>query len=78
MNSQNLLKLLKVGKILLFSILWYSVSAQNVTVNPGATSYATLKDAFDAINAGTHTGVLTIDIVANTTETAPTVLAALV
>ncbi|MFN8339974.1 MAG: hypothetical protein U0T36_13250, partial [Saprospiraceae bacterium] len=74
MNSQNLLKLLKVGKILLFSILWYSVSAQNVTVNPGATSYATLKDAFDAINAGTHTGALTIDIVANTTETAPAVL----
>lgn len=45
-----------------------SASAQNVNVNPGAGSYPTLKDAFDAINAGTHTGAITIDIVGNTTE----------
>ncbi len=48
--------------------------AGNVTVNPGATNYATLKDAIDAINAGTHTGAVTVDINANTTETAPSVL----
>ncbi|HRK83171.1 MAG TPA: MopE-related protein, partial [Saprospiraceae bacterium] len=43
----------------------------------GATafaSYTTLKGAFDAVNAGTHTGAITIDIAANTTETAAGVL----
>ncbi len=44
--------------------------AQNVTVNPGAGSYATLADAFTAINAGTHTGALTVSIVGDTTEPA--------
>ncbi|MBS0659860.1 MAG: cadherin-like beta sandwich domain-containing protein [Verrucomicrobia bacterium] len=48
--------------------------AQNVNVNPGAGSYATLKEAFDAINAGTHTGAVTVDIVGSTTETASAVL----
>ena len=43
---------------LLLTILFAasSIKAQNVTVNPGAGSYPTLKAAFDAINAGTHTG----------------------
>ena len=36
--------------------------------------YATLKDAFDAINAGTHTGAITIGVCGDTTETAPAVL----
>src|SRR5690606_33063932 len=31
-------------------------------------SYLTLKAAFDAINAGTHTGTITIDITGNTNE----------
>jgi hypothetical protein len=44
--------------------------SQNVTVNPGAGSYATLSAAFSAINAGTHTGAITIDIVGNTSEPA--------
>lgn len=47
---------------------------QNVTVNPGGGSYATLKDAFDAINLGTHTGAITVDIVGNTTETVTAIL----
>ena len=34
----------------------------------GPTDYPTLKAAFDAINAGTHQGDLTIDIVSSTTE----------
>ncbi len=51
-----------------------AVSAQNVTVNPGAGSFATLKDAFDAVNAGTHTGALTVSVIADTTETASAVL----
>lgn len=46
----------------------------NVVVNPGNTPYATLKEAIDAINAGTHTGAITVDVMANTTETASSVL----
>lgn len=33
-------------------------------------SYTTVKDAFDAINAGTHTGTITLNISGNTTEPA--------
>ncbi|HRH38373.1 MAG TPA: hypothetical protein PK760_08515, partial [Flavobacteriales bacterium] len=43
-------------------------NAQNVTVNPGAGSYPTLTAAFAAINAGTHTGAITVDIVGDTNE----------
>ena len=50
------------------------VNAQNVTVNPGGGSYPTLQAAFDAINAGTHTGNVTVSIVNSTTETASCVL----
>lgn len=61
--------------LLLFLVVFASNSqAQNVIVNPGAGSYPTLKDAFDAINAGTHTGAITIDIVGNTMETATAIL----
>jgi hypothetical protein len=38
------------------------------------TAYAALKDAFDAINAGTHTGTVTVEVCGNTAETAPAVL----
>ena len=34
------------------------------------TAYATLKDGFDAINAGTHTGAVKVEVFGNTTETA--------
>lgn len=64
--------LLHVFPLLLLFII--NSHAQNVTVNPGSGSYPTLKAAFDAINLGTHTGVITIDIVGNTTETATAVL----
>ncbi len=47
---------------------------QNVNVNPGAGTFSTLKEAFDAINLGSYTGAITIDIVNNTTETASAVL----
>ncbi len=40
----------------------------------GPTDYTTLGAAFAAINAGTHQGAITIDIVASTTETAANVL----
>src|SRR5207247_1623778 len=42
--------------------------------NMGPTFYATLKAAFDAINAGTHQGAITILIQCDTTETASAVL----
>ncbi len=67
----------KLNFLLGFILLFFATSAvnsQNVNVNPGAGSYPTLKDAFDAINAGTHTGAVTIDVVGNTTETATAVL----
>ena len=54
------------------------VSAQNVDVAATAgtanATYTTLKGAFDAINAGTHQGAITISVVANTTETATAAL----
>jgi hypothetical protein len=54
-----------------------SASAQvNVTATVGTTtgSYGTVKAAFDAINAGTHKGVVTLSLTASTTETATAVL----
>ncbi|HMS11205.1 MAG TPA: hypothetical protein PKE66_17080, partial [Pyrinomonadaceae bacterium] len=46
----------------------------NVVVNPGNGQYSTLTAAFDAINAGTHTGKVTITIFGNTTEPGSAVL----
>ncbi len=46
----------------------------NVVVNPGNIAYMTLGEAVAAINAGTHTGAVTVDIFANTTETGSIVL----
>jgi len=70
-----------ISKIVIIILSFFGVTlfasasfAQNVTVNPGAGSYATLKGAFDAINAGTHTGAVTVSIVNDTTETASAVL----
>ncbi|MBK9744757.1 MAG: hypothetical protein IPO94_18265 [Saprospiraceae bacterium] len=73
-HLNSISKLLNYSKVLALLFISNSAFSQNVTVNPGAVSYATLKGAFDAINAGTHTGAITIDIVANTAETAPAVL----
>ena len=63
--------LLLAGLVLAFGI---SALAQNVDVNPGAGTYPTLADACTAINAGTHTGAVVVDIKANTTETAACVI----
>ncbi|MCS6844663.1 MAG: hypothetical protein NZ528_10155 [Caldilineales bacterium] len=51
-------------------------SYATVVVSAGGSSagYGTLKGAFDAINAGTHTGAIDVKINGNTTETAPAVL----
>lgn len=59
------------------TILSNTLIAQvNVTATGGSStgSYGTLKLAFDAINVGTHAGIISITITANTTETATAVL----
>jgi uncharacterized repeat protein (TIGR01451 family) len=48
------------------------VESSGGTVTP--TAYASLKLAFDAINAGTHTGTITIDVCGDSTETATAAL----
>ena len=69
-----------IGKLMLvlFLLVGANVQAQvSVTATAGTvgpTTYTTLKGAFDAINLGTHQGAITIDISANTTETATAVL----
>ncbi len=65
-----------MGKILfcLMAILvssnFYSQVNIAATAGTATGTYTTLKGAFDAINAGTHQGAITISITANTTETA--------
>src|SRR5262249_5342661 len=48
------------------------VEASGGTLGP--TAYATLKAAFDAINAGTHTSAISIEVCGNTTEAATATL----
>ena len=57
--------------VISFFILSSNSFAQNVEVSSGGpvTSYATLADAFTAINTGAFTGAITVNIVGNTTET---------
>lgn len=67
-------------KILFFIAVSAAAVNLNAQVSLAATSgtttgtYTTLKDAFDAINAGTHQGAINISITTNTTETAMAVL----
>lgn len=65
---------LKAVALLVAGLGLSAQSFAQVLVNPGAGIYPTLKDAVDAINAGTHTGTVAVSIAANTTETAPSVL----
>jgi len=79
-NQNVLKKVLKTTLLaILFSFSFLQLSAQvSVTATAGTlgpTSYTTVKLAFDAINAGTHQGVIVISINASTTEiTTPCVL----
>jgi hypothetical protein len=64
---------------LFLSLLVYGFSTAQVSVSasagtPGPSNYTTVKAAFDAINAGTHQGVIAISVTANTTEVATAVL----
>lgn len=60
---------------LIIAVCFISFNQQtNAQIQVGSTQYTTLKAAFDAINAGTHTGSITITVNNNTTETATSVL----
>jgi hypothetical protein len=67
-----LLKNLIFLSVFFFLNLYANLSTAQVSI--GATNYATLKAAFDAINNGTHTGIIAVNITGNTTETASCVL----
>ena len=65
--------------LLIFSTAIFSSNyGQNVTVTATVGTlfgtYPTLKGAFDNINSGVHKGVISISIIANTTEVASAVL----
>jgi hypothetical protein len=65
--------------VLFFSFLctFKAISQVSVTATAGTTGptvYTTLKGAFDAVNAGTHQGSVTISVTSSTTETAAAVL----
>ncbi len=64
--------------LLTVSLFWVAeVNGQvSLTASGGAANgnFTTLKGAFDAINAGTHTGSIAITITGNTTEAASAVL----
>ena len=71
----------RMKKIYLYlAILFLSINSfaqVSVTATAGATGpvvYSTLKTAFDAVNAGTHQGIISILITGNSTETVSAVL----
>ena len=64
------------GSILAVLLACLSAVGMIAQVQVGSTSYTTLKGAFDAINAGTHTGAITIQITGSTVETAMATLQA--
>lgn len=55
---------------ILVSSNFYSQINISATAGTATGTYTTLKGAFDAINAGTHQGAITISVTASTTETA--------
>ncbi|SIS81542.1 Por secretion system C-terminal sorting domain-containing protein [Chryseobacterium ureilyticum] len=69
-----------MNKLLLCLVTCLAASELDAQVSLSATAgtttgtYTTLMGAFDAINAGTHQGAITIDITADVTETATAVL----
>ena len=65
----------KVIITILFIGLATLANAQTIkTVGVTGADYSTLKGAFDAINSGTLTGSITLQVIANTTETTTAVL----
>jgi subtilisin-like proprotein convertase family protein len=65
--------------LLLLAFLFSAITKAQVSVTatagtPGPTAYTNLSSAFTAINAGTHQGIITIDISASFTEAGIAVL----
>ena len=60
--------------LLCCSLAGFSQVTLTASSGTGSGSFTTLKDAFDAINAGTHQGAIVININASTSETASAVL----
>ncbi|MBN2728656.1 MAG: T9SS type A sorting domain-containing protein [Bacteroidales bacterium] len=56
--------------MLSFCLLFALPLTSLAQVHIGASEYSTVKAAFDAINAGTHTGAITITLSGSTSETA--------
>jgi trimeric autotransporter adhesin len=70
-------RVLAIVLFTLCSYLGYSqVSVTATAGTTGPTTYTTVKAAFDAVNAGTHTGSITVSVTGNTTENASAVLSA--
>lgn len=71
-------KLFKFAFMAALGLTTSAALAQNVDVTATAgtisATYATLKDAVDAVNAGTHQGAVQVMFVNNTTETATSLL----
>ena len=68
-------KLLLLAMIINFGLCVNGLNAQTTkTVGGAGANYATLKLAFDAINAGTINGVVILQITGSTTETASAIL----
>ncbi len=74
-QSNNISRAIRLF-ILLSGFLVFSFGNLYSQARIGSTDYSTLKAAFDAINAGTHTGNIVITIRSNLTETSAAVLQA--
>lgn len=58
----------------LICLITMSIFTSNAQVSIGASTYTSLGAAFTAINAGTHTGAITVTITGNCSESAAAVL----
>lgn len=61
---------LLISSMFIASITFSQITVTATVGTTGPTTYTTLKTAFDAVNTGTHKGVVTITITGTTTETA--------
>lgn len=70
------LRALLIGALSMFAAMQSNaqISVTATGLGPGPTPYTTLGAAFAAINAGTHTGAVTVTVLSSTTETSPAVL----
>ncbi len=78
LNSKSV-RLATRTSMLLASVLVSAGAMAQVSVTatagtPGPSTYATVKDAFDAVNLGTHQGAITVSLTGDTAETASAVL----